>query len=171
MTPYWNPKARGVIAGLSGNHSRGDVYRSILEGVALEQVMMTDSVAAATQAIDHFVVMGGGAQSDLWCQIVADAAGREVRRLETVEASSLGAAMAAAKGAGWFSPFPQLRKHVGQAIQNISPADQGTQGYGELLAIYRICGRRFRNGMQGCTPFLEILDDGLECTHPRSGQG
>ena len=106
MTPYWNPKARGVIAGLSGNHSRGDVYRSILEGVALEQVMMTDGVAAATQAIDHFVIMGGGAQSDLWCQIVADAAGREVKRLETVEASSLGAAMAAAKGTGWFKSIP-----------------------------------------------------------------
>ncbi len=54
MTPYWSPKARGVIAGLSGNHSRGDVYRAVLEGIALEQVMMTDGVAAATQAIDHY---------------------------------------------------------------------------------------------------------------------
>ena len=61
MTPYWDPKARGVIAGLTASHRRGDVYRAILEGVALEQAMMTDGIAAATQPIDHFVVMGGGA--------------------------------------------------------------------------------------------------------------
>ena len=48
MTPYWDSGARGVIAGLSGNHKRGDVYRALLEGVALEQAMMTNQVAAAT---------------------------------------------------------------------------------------------------------------------------
>jgi sugar (pentulose or hexulose) kinase len=42
MTPYWDSSARGVIAGLSGNHNRGDVYRALLEGVALEQAMMTN---------------------------------------------------------------------------------------------------------------------------------
>jgi sugar (pentulose or hexulose) kinase len=138
MTPYWNPKARGVIAGLSGNHTRGDVYRSILEGIALEQVMMTDSVAAATQAIDHFVVMGGGAQSDLWCQIVADAGGREVRRLETVEASSLGAAMAAAKGAEWFRSIPAASECMsGKPSRTFRPRAKENKAYRELMAIYR----------------------------------
>lgn len=138
MTPYWNPKARGVIAGLSGNHSRGDVYRSILEGVALEQVMMTDGVAAATQAIDHFVIMGGGAQSDLWCQIVADAAGREVKRLETVEASSLGAAMAAARGIGWFKSIPAAAESMsGKPSRTFRPRTREHKAYRELMAIYR----------------------------------
>jgi sugar (pentulose or hexulose) kinase len=138
MTPYWNPKARGVIAGLSGNHARGDVYRSILEGVALEQVMMTDGVQAATQAIDHFVIMGGGAQSDLWCQIVADAGGREVRRLETVEASALGAAMAAAKGIGWFKSIPAAAESMsGKASKTFHPRSRENKAYRELMAIYR----------------------------------
>jgi sugar (pentulose or hexulose) kinase len=57
MTPYWDTGARGMIAGLSGNHSRGDVYRAILEGIALEQVMMTNGCAAATTAIDHYVAV------------------------------------------------------------------------------------------------------------------
>ena len=73
MTPYWDSGARGVIAGLSGNHSRGDVYRALLEGVALEQAMMTNQVAAATSPITHFAAVGGGSRSDLWCQILADA--------------------------------------------------------------------------------------------------
>ncbi|HQY72868.1 MAG TPA: FGGY family carbohydrate kinase [Aestuariivirga sp.] len=138
MTPYWSPKARGVIAGLSGNHSRGDIYRAVLEGIALEQVMMTDGVAAATQAIDHIVVMGGGAQSDLWCQIVADAGSRDVRRLETVEASSLGAAMAAAKGAGWFKNIPAASESMsGKPSRTFRPRARENKAYRELMAVYR----------------------------------
>eukprot|EP01034_Spumella_vulgaris_P002485 gene2485-3230_t len=107
MTPYWDSGARGVIAGLSGNHSRGDVYRALLEGVALEQAMMTNQVAAVTTPITHFAAVGGGSRSELWCQILADASARDVKRLETAEASALGAAMAAAKGAGWYKTVPQ----------------------------------------------------------------
>jgi xylulokinase len=138
MTPYWDTKARGMIAGLSGNHSRGDVYRAILEGIALEQAMMTDGVAAATQPIDHFVIMGGGARSDFWCQIVADASGRDVKRLETVEASSLGAAAAAAKGVGWFKSIPEAAATMsGKPSKTFRPRTKQHKAYTELLKIYR----------------------------------
>ncbi len=138
MTPYWDPKARGVIAGLSGNHSRGDVYRAILEGIALEQVMMTDDVQAATQPIDHFVIMGGGARSDFWCQIVADASGRDVKRLETVEASSLGAAAAAAKGVAWFKNIPDAAANMSEKFsKTFRPRTKENKAYREMMAIYR----------------------------------
>ena len=138
MTPYWDTGARGVIAGLSGNHTRGDIYRALMEGVALEQTMMSDGVAAATHPIDHFVIMGGGANSDLWCQIVADASGREVKRLATVEASALGAAMAAAKGAGWFKSIPEAAAAMaGKPIRIFRPRPKAHDRYRELMAIYR----------------------------------
>ena len=106
MTPYWDSGARGVIAGLSGNHSRGDVYRALLEGIALEQAMMTNQVADVTSPINHFAAVGGGSKSDLWCQILADASGRDVKRLETAEASALGAAMAARRARAGTRPSP-----------------------------------------------------------------
>jgi sugar (pentulose or hexulose) kinase len=138
MTPYWDTGARGMIAGLSGNHTRGDVYRAILEGIALEQVMMTNGAAAATEEIDHYVIMGGGARSDFWCQIVSDASGRDVKRLETVEASSLGAAMAAAKAAGWHETIPQASaKMSGRPTKTFHPRTKQNKAYGELLNIYR----------------------------------
>ena len=138
MTPYWDSGARGVIAGLSGNHGRGGVYRAIFEGIALEQVMMTESVADATQPIDHYVVMGGGAKSDLWCQIIADVAGRPVKRLETLEASALGAGMAAAKAAGWFHTIPEAAAAMaGKPARIFTPKRVAHLRYRELLAIYR----------------------------------
>jgi sugar (pentulose or hexulose) kinase len=138
MTPYWDTGARGVIAGLSGNHTRGDMYRAVMEGIALEQVMMTERVGEVTQSIDHYVVMGGGAKSDLWCQIIADIGGHPVKRLETLEASSLGAAMAAAKGVGWYKTIPQAAAAMaGKSGKTFKPKSAAHARYRELLAIYR----------------------------------
>ncbi len=137
MTPYWDTAARGVIAGLSGNHKRGDVYRALLEGVALEQTMMTNQVAEATSPITHFAAVGGGSKSDLWCQILADASGRDVKRLETAEASALGAAMAAAKAAGWFKTISGAASAMsGKPSKSFRPRAKDHKRYQELLAIY-----------------------------------
>jgi len=138
MTPYWDADGRGVLAGLSGSHTRADIYRAMLEGIALEQAMMTNRVATVTSAIDHFAIVGGGSKSDLWCQIVADAAGRDVKRLETSEASALGAAMAAAKGAGWFSSVSAASSAMsGKPVKTFRPRTKEHKAYAELLSIYQ----------------------------------
>lgn len=137
MTPYWDPAARGVIAGLSGNHTRGDVYRALLEGVALEQTMMTNKVDHATSPITHYAAVGGGSKSDLWCQILADASGREVKRLESAEASALGAAMAAAKSAGWYKTIAMASAAMsGKPSKTFRPRTKDHRRYQELLTIY-----------------------------------
>ncbi|MFM8606388.1 MAG: FGGY-family carbohydrate kinase [Hyphomicrobiales bacterium] len=137
MTPYWDTSARGIIAGLSSYHTRGDVYRALLEAMALEQTMMTNSVDAVTNKIAHYAVVGGGSSSDLWCQIIADASGRDVKRLDTVEASALGAAMAAAKGAKWFSKIAEASQVMsGKPIKTFRPRKKQNLRYTELLKIY-----------------------------------
>jgi xylulokinase len=137
MTPYWDTDGRGVFAGLSGSHTRGDLYRAMMEGIALEQAMMTNRAAAATSPIDHLAIVGGGSRSDLWCQIVADATARDVKRLETAEASALGAAMAAAKGAGWFKSMAEASAAMsGKPSKTFRPRTKEAAAYAELLAIY-----------------------------------
>lgn len=138
MTPYWDTAGRGVLAGLSGSHTRGDIYRALMEGIALEQTMMTNRVAAVTSPIDHYAIVGGGSKSDLWCQIVSDASGRDVKRLETSEASALGAAMAAAKGAGWFKGLREASADMsGKTTKTFHPRAKESRTYAELLDIYQ----------------------------------
>ena len=138
MTPHWDSAARGVIAGISGSTHRGDVYRSLLEGIALEQAICTNQAEQATGArIDRYVAIGGGAASDLWSQILTDATGRPVLRSTTVEASSLGAAMAAAKGCGWFPSFAEASKAMaGETTRTFEPDAKRVARYAELRAIY-----------------------------------
>jgi sugar (pentulose or hexulose) kinase len=138
MTPHWDSAARGVIAGLSGFTRRGDLYRAVLEGIALELANNTNlSVAASGVPIDHFVAIGGGAASDFWLQILADATGRDILRSTTVEASSLGAAMAAATGAGWFRSVSDASQAMaGEAVARFRPDTARAARYRELLAIH-----------------------------------
>jgi xylulokinase len=138
MTPYWDSAARGVIAGLSGSTRRGDVYRAFLEAIALEQATCSMDVEQATgTGIDHFVAIGGGAASDLWVSILADATGRVVQRSETVEASSLGAAIAAAKGAGWFKTIAEAGEAMaGKPVRSFEPDRKRHARYQELRAIH-----------------------------------
>ena len=138
MMPHWESGARGVIAGLSGSTRRGDLYRALLEGIALEQAHSTAlAVTGSGQPIDHYVAMGGGASSDLWAQILADASGRPVLRSATVEASSLGAAMAAAHGAGWFGSVTQASKAMAsRPVRTFEPIAANAARYRELLALH-----------------------------------
>lgn len=138
MNPHWDSHARGVIAGLSGSTRRGDLYRALLEGIALEQAVATDGVAAATGIEPaSLTAVGGGAASDLWVRILADASGRPVTRSTTVEASSLGAAMAAAAGAGWFPSIAAAAAAMaGPATRTVEPHPGRARRYAELKSLY-----------------------------------
>jgi xylulokinase len=139
MNPYWEPEARGAMVGLTSGHERGDVYRALLEGIALEQALATQLIAdRAGLQVEEYAAIGGGAASDLWCQIVADASGRRVLRPATREASSLGAAMCAACGAGWFTSVDEAAKAMASsAASTLEPDPARAARYAELLAVYR----------------------------------
>ena len=156
MTPYWDASARGVIAGLSAWHTRGDVYRAILEGLVLEQAMVTDQIAEAGGPIDHYVAIGGGAASNLWCQILADASARPVHRLETVEASALGAAMAAAAGAGLYGSIAEAAEAMSGKPQRVfEPDAEASARYGELRAIHKDLWPRLADWNRRLVAFAE----------------
>lgn len=139
MTPYWDANARGCFLGLSSSHRRGHLYRSLLEGIALEQALVTGMIEEATgQEIKAFHAIGGGAANDLWCQIMADASGKVVRRSSSVEASSLGVAICAAVGAKWFPDFREAASAMcSDEYRETSPSSEGHARYRELFEIYR----------------------------------
>lgn len=138
MNPHWDSSARGVMAGLSGSTRRGDIYRAFLEGMAFEQATATSEVEKATGVpIDTYIAIGGGAASDFWVQIVADITGRPVLRSETVEASSLGAAIAAAKGIGWHKTIAEAGAAMaGEPVRTFEPDPKRHARYEQLRAMH-----------------------------------
>jgi len=139
MTPYWDRNARGCLLGLTESHRAAHMYRALLEGIALEQALVMQMIEEeAGVPAREFVAIGGGAASDLWRQIVADACGKPVKRSRTVEASSLGAAMCAAVGAGWFGNTRAAAEAMSGEITHVNePSADGAARYAELLQVYR----------------------------------
>lgn len=138
MNPHWNPKGRGCFIGLSGSHKPVHLYRSILEGMCLDQAQATRGVENETGLrVERFVAIGGGASSPLWTQMLADATGKYVAISETVEASALGAAMIAAYGAGWFASFAETAESMCGKTRIVEPDLKVRQTWDELLEIYR----------------------------------
>ena len=170
--------ARGVIAGLSGSTRRGAIYRALLEGIALEIASQTNEVAAVTGGeIAQFVAIGGGSDSNLWLQILADASGRPVHRSTMREASSLGAAIAAAKGAGWYETIAEAAAAmVSPPVRTFQPEPKNVARYAELRAIHaelwprlrrlerapRVLHRR-RDGMKPIASFPEEAASRIVC--------
>lgn len=100
-TPYWDPYARGVIAGLTRGSNRAHLARAALEAIAFQTV---DAIRAMERAggiaLSELRVDGGAARNDLLLELQADLLGAPVLRPRTTESTSLGAAFLAGIGAG-----------------------------------------------------------------------
>lgn len=146
MNPYWDQDARGCLLGLSPDHGRAQIYRAVLEGIALEQALATQHMVRATgEPVNRFVAIGGGAASRLWCQIIADITDRPVIRTLTQEASSLGAGIAAAVGAGWYDDFASAAQVMTQGGETFSPNPALREFHQQLLALYSELYPRLRD--------------------------
>ena len=113
-SPVDDANLRAGLLNLSLEHSRADIVRAFLEGVALNTRWMLEPFERFVgRANAPLTAVGGGAQSDLWCQILADATGRAIRQPETpIQANAMGAAFIAAVGLGalTFADVPALMR-------------------------------------------------------------
>lgn len=159
-TPHWDDGARGVLLGLSGSHGRPHVYRALLEGIALEQGLMSRGVeAAGGEVITEVVLTGGGAQSKLWCKIIADVLGKRVLLPEGSEATTLGAGILAAVGAEWYKGAPEAASAMTRIAGEVLPDAAAHARYAELLQIYSRIYPAIKELNAALTPFRGLSVD------------
>ncbi len=123
MNPYWDDNARGAFVGLHPSHQPAHMYRSILEGLAMEQRLHLEGVRSAVgKTGETIVALGGGSRSDFWCQIFADVLGRPIRRCKTADAPSLGAAVLAAVAHGVHPSFERATEEMTRLGSTFEPS-------------------------------------------------
>ena len=100
-SPLWEPAARGSFLGLARHHNRGHLTRAVLEGVAFNLLTCIRAFESSGARLPRIDAVGGGAQSPVFLQLLADVWGVPVRQRSIVEeANSLGAAVTGAVGLG-----------------------------------------------------------------------
>jgi L-xylulokinase len=127
------PDATGVFCGLKGWHTRGHLLRALFEGVAFNHRTHVDALR------DYFEVRearltGGGARSNVWVRIFADALGLPVSLTDAREAGALGAALCAAVAAG---VHPTLADAADQAIHVTRSFEPNPRRRAELEEVYQ----------------------------------
>jgi xylulokinase len=93
-TPHNDPHAQGVFFGLGHDTSRGMLAYAVLEGVAFGLRDGLDALRAAGTDVATLSLVGGGARSSYWSQLLADVLGVTI---VTHQESSAGAALGAAR--------------------------------------------------------------------------
>lgn len=130
-TPHPDPFARGAFIGLTLRHSRAQMTRAVLEGVAFG---LKDSFTliqnAGLGAISQIRASGGGVKSALWRQILASVLNAELITVNTAEGGAYGAALLAGVGAG---AWPD----VVSACRNCIKVTGSTQPDPAQVEIYR----------------------------------
>lgn len=116
--PLWDPKSRGGFAGLSTKCGPEELAACVMEGVAFSARLALEALElSGEQTINHLRHGGGGASSDIWCQIRANALGRSLERVVVPEAGATGAMAMASVACG-------AAKDIGQATQTLISTDR-----------------------------------------------
>jgi xylulokinase len=131
-TPVMDPMARGVIAGLSLSHTRGDLYRAALEGTAYGVRHNIEAIEAAGGDIRRVVAVGGGTQGGVWTQVVSDVTGRPQEVRSTSVGASYGGALLAAQLLGDASI-----DEWNPVKETVLPRAELAAGYEESYRLYR----------------------------------
>jgi len=146
-SPHWNPRARAAFVGLAMPHSRAELARAVLEGVAFNLKLILDTLLSQGVKVDAMCLIGGGARSPVWRQILADVYNLPILRLSLdAEATALGAAIAGGIGVGIFPDFGVARDIIpvtqaeqpdpGRHAQYEALCDLFQQTYAALEPIY-----------------------------------
>ena len=139
---------RAGLYNLSLNNTREDIIRAFLEGIAFNTRWLLSPVEKFLgRKVKSIHIVGGGAQSDVWCQIFADVMNVEIKQVaDPIYANARGAAWIAAVGLGEikFADIPamtQFRRAYQPRAENRAVYDRGFENfqliYKQMKNVYR----------------------------------
>jgi len=134
--PYWDPLLRADFVGMTARHERGHFVRALYEGIAFSLRDVLGEFRAQGLDLTEARIVGGGARSATWRQIVADVLGVRIV-LPAVTDASFGAALLAGVAAGFFADERAAARH-GQAHRAVHEPDPARMArYTELFGLYK----------------------------------
>jgi xylulokinase len=148
-TPHADPLARGAFVGLTTSHGSGDLARSVMEGVAFGLRDCLELVRALRLPVEEVRLIGGGARSPLWRQIVADVFRRPIVGLEAEEGPAYGAVLLAGVGAGIWRDVPEACRAAVRTAGCVEPQPSAVRLYTELYAHYRELYPKLKGSFHG----------------------
>ena len=136
-TPHPDPLARGAFVGLTVRHGLAHMVRAVMEGVAFSLRDTFELVRETSpEPLRDLRASGGGTNSALWKQIIADVLDVPISLTNTAEGVATGAAILAAVGAGWYATVEDACDVMVEVADRTDPGpDAGA--YDAAYRVYR----------------------------------
>ncbi len=135
LAPSDKPFRKGTMIGFDARHTRGHIYRSILEAIALSMKSNVEAMCTELSiSLNEIVLSGGGSTSPLFLQIFADVFGIRATRSEHGGAS-LGAAMCAASAVGLYPGIEKASIAMAAPRESFEPNPSSTDVYRQMLDL------------------------------------
>lgn len=131
---------QGLFSDLNFSHSRASLLRGALEGITLYFREALELLAKRRRRVEEIRVTGGGSDSELWLQMVADLLEVPVRRSVSPECGTLGCAMLAGVGCGRFADLDEAAEQMVRSGRLFLP-DPAQTGRSAVL-FRRYCDRK-----------------------------
>lgn len=134
--PYWDPKLRADFVGVTMRHERAHFARALYEGIAFAIRDAMTSAEDLGMQYDTIRLIGGGARSATWRQIMADVLGRQILLPANGDAS-FGVAAVAGIGVGIFSDTADAVARCCRTVLVHEPVPETHDRYTEFFDVYR----------------------------------
>jgi xylulokinase len=135
-SPYWDSNLRGSFTGMSMGTTKGELARALLEGVAFSLRDCLRTIEKLELKPYEFILIGGGAKSPLWSQIVCDIFNAPVKCPASCDAS-FGSALLAGVGVGVFPDEVSAVKQCLKLDRSLSPNPEKVELYARNFKHYR----------------------------------
>ncbi len=135
-TPHLDLGSKGAIIGLSLSTTKGELVKSILEGISYEIKQNLTMLEAAGVEINEIRAIGGGAKSEKWLQLKADMFGKKVIALDISEGVCLGTAILSGTAIGKYNSIEEAVDLLVKPQKTYYPREDISQEYDEKLKTY-----------------------------------
>ena len=135
-TSHLDPDCRGVFFGLSAIHTKADMIRAVMEGVAYSLKNCNDILNEMGTTVDEMMACGGGGTSALWRHMLADLYGCDVKTVSSKEGPALGVAILASVGSGIYESVEKACDTAIKIDKTCQPDKANEEEYKKFYAIY-----------------------------------
>ncbi len=135
-SPYWDARLRADFIGVTMQHTGGHFVRALYEGIAFSLLDCMGSLNDQGLSLSEVRLIGGGARSVTWRQIVCDVIGMPISVPDNGDAS-FGAALVAGVGVGVFSNERDAVQSCVSLVDHCEPVPSHHALYQELFSIYK----------------------------------
>jgi xylulokinase len=135
--PLDDDYVRAGLFNLSLDHTREHLVRAVLEGVAFNNRWAMETLEKLYAPVSSMNFIGGGAKSDIWCQIIADITNRQINQIsDPQQAGAKGMALLASMTLGYIKSFQEIKNYI--KIKNrFIPNPENRTLYDRLFSEYK----------------------------------